>query len=386
MRPKSVNGILLVDNLYTDNRKRVNRWRYRWPDGRYQTFEAATVQEANAFAAEANQARAQRDTGGLPEEALPYWAARYIDYREGLDPRLATKSAWTRRNRAAIRQFADEFKGVPVFQLSLKHLRPWWDSLTGNAQRNKKPELNRFCNHLIAEEITVNLQAHPFNVLMMRPSPAKARVRMALADYWAIYDTAGKVGLEYVQDAMALALLTFMRRGDLCSLRWDEHTDGKSLWKVISKATAQGKPKRLRWDFDRWPELRRIVARCRERSMQHQRCPFLLSRQPARAILGEVKEHAHQVLPDRLTEDFATARAASGVYAKLPADQKMPGIHEIRALGAHLHSDDDDQTAVMNAMAHSDIEMTRRYQAGHALEDIEIGIGELPANKLGGRF
>lgn len=379
------NGVPLVDNLYPDNRKRPGRWRYRWLDGSFQNFKAETPQEANAFAIEANQVRQQRPQEEAPENALPYWAIKYIEHRESLDPSLVGRSAWVRRNRAAIRQFAKQFSGVPVFQLSLKHIRPWWDSLTGNAQRNKKPELNRFLNHLIAEEITVNLPPHPFNILMMRPAGVKQRQRMTLDEYWAIYNTAPAIGLDYVQDAMALALLTFMRRGDLCSLRFDEHTDGQSLWKLISKATAQGKPKRLIWQYEAWPELRRIVARCRERSLKHQRCPYLLSRQPERIILGETKDHGHQVLPDMLTEDFATVRAASGIYTNRPVEQ-LPGMHEIRALGSHLYSAEEDQTAVMNAMAHSDIEMTRHYQSGHKIEDIEIGIKELSIKKLGGCF
>lgn len=268
------NGVPLVENLYADNRKRQGRWRYRWSDGSFQNFKANTVQEANAFAIEANQVREQKPQEEAPETALPYWSEKYIEYRETLDPALATKSAWVKRNRAAIRQFSKQFSGVPIFMLSLKHIRPWWDGLSGNAQRNKKPELNRFCNHLIAEELTPNLPAHPFNILMMRPVAPKKRVRLTLENYWSIYNKAPELGLEYIQDAMAIVLLTFMRRSDLCSLRFDENTDTDHLWKLISKATAQGKPKKLIWNFKQWPELRAVIARCREKSMKHERCPL----------------------------------------------------------------------------------------------------------------
>lgn len=379
------NGVPLIDNLYIDSRKRKGCWRYRWPDGSFQNFKAATVQEANKFAIEANQVREQRPQEEAPENALPYWAEKYIEHREAMDPSLSSKSSWVSRNRAAIRQFSAQFGGVPVFALSLKHIRPWWDSLSGNAQRNKKSELNRFCNHLIAEEVASNLQPHPFNILMMRPIGIKKRPRMAREAYWAIYEKAAELGLEYMQDAMALALLTFMRRSDLCALRFDEHTDGQQLWKVISKAAAQGKPKRLIWSFTKWPELQKLVRRCRERSMKHGRCPFLLSRTPERRIMGDVKIHMAQVLPDTLSKDFAAVRDATGIYDHLPADAR-PGIHEIRALGSHLYADKTDQSKVMEAMAHSDIEMTRHYQSGHQIEEIEIGIEELSIAQLGGRF
>ena len=379
------NGIPLVDNLYPDNRKREGHWRYRWPDGSMQNFKAKSVQEANAFAIEANQVREQRPQEDAPESALPFWAEKYIEHREAIDPTLRNKAAWASRNRAAIRQFAKQFSGIPVSILSLKHIRPWWDELTGNAQRNKKSELNRFCNHLIAEEVTPNLPPHPFNILMMRPVGMKKRARLSLEEFWTIYDTAPKVGLEYIQDAMGLALLTFMRRADLCSLRFDEHTSSTQLWKVINKAAAQGKLKRLIWTYQKWPELKKIVARCRERSLKHKRCPYLLSREPERKILGDKKEHHYQVLPDRLSEDFATVRDATGLFIGTNADTR-PGIHEVRALGSFLYKDEQDQTKVMNAMAHSDIEMTRHYQSGHAVEEIEIGIEELPLERLGGQF
>ncbi|WP_028471328.1 tyrosine-type recombinase/integrase [Neptunomonas japonica] len=379
------NGVPLAENLLQDNRKREGRWRYRWPDGSLQNFEAKTVQEANNFAMEANQQREKLADPAIPENACEFWAEKYITHREAIDPNLVNKAAWKTRNRSAIREFSKEFAGVPIYHLSLKHIRPWWDSLTGNAQRNKKSELNRFCNHLIAEEVANNLQPHPFNLLMMRPAGAKLRPRMTLKEYWTIYNAAPEVGLDYIQDAMALALLTFMRRADLCALRFDEHSDGESLWKLISKSTAQGKPRRLRWLFSQWPELRSIVSRCREKSMRHQRCPFLLSHMSKRSVMGDVKIHQHQILPDRLSDDFALVRDHTGIYNKLPKANR-PGLHEVRSLGSHLYEDEDDQTKLMNAMAHSDIEMTKHYQSGHKIEDIEIGIEELSLKKLGGSF
>ncbi len=84
-----------------------------------------------------------------------------------------------------------------------------------------------------------------------------------------------------------------------------------------------------------------------------------------------------------LSEDFATVRHASGIYKHTPAAQQ-PGMHEIRALGSHLYSNINDQTTVMNAMAHSDIEMTQRYQTGHSIEDIEIGLEELTVQRFFG--
>ena len=379
------NDVPLAENLYPDSRKREGHWRYKWPSGSFQNFEAATVQEANAFALEANQVRDQRPLDESPANALPYWAEKYIAHREAIDPGLINKSSWSRRNRSCIRQFAKQFQGMPVFHISLKHIRPWWDSLSGNSQRNKKPELNRFCNHLIAEEVTPNLQPHPFNVLMMRPVETKKRVRMTIEAYWTIYNQAGELGLDHVQNAMALALLTFMRRADLCSLRFDEHTNSTSLWKVINKAAAQGKPKKLIWNFEHWPELRKVVARCRESSMRNQRCPYLLSKKYERICESEFKDHPHQLLPDMLTEDFSKARDATGLYLDLPSGQR-PELHEIRSTGSFLYKEQEDQTSVMQAMAHSDIEMTKHYQSGHKVEEFEIGLSELPNSALGGAF
>lgn len=101
--------------------------------------------------------------------------------------------------------------------------------------------------------------------------------------------------------------------------------------------------------------------------------------------MGEQKEHYYQVLPDRLSKDFAAVRDATDLFADTDPDTR-PTIHEVRALGSFLYKDEQDKTKVMDAMAHSDIEMTKRYQAGHAVEEIEIGIEELPLERLGGCF
>jgi len=380
-------GVPLVANLYPDAKKRPGYWRYRFPNGKDTTFQATTPQEANGFAAESNEVREEPPKDIISDDSLPYWAERYIEHREAMDPGLATKPVWRKRNRAAIREFCREFAGTPIYLLSLKKIRPWWDERTASAQRNKKYELNRFCNHLVAEELTPNLPSNAFDVLMTRPPAKKQRQRMTLEAYWSIYQQAEERGMSHVQDAMAIALLTFMRRGDICSLQFKQHTDEQTLWKLISKSASQGKPKRLIWHYDQWPELRKVVNRCRENSIKNNACPYLISRMPERTNKSKEKTHPCQCLPDRLTEDFRECRDSLGSYDSVPLDAR-PGIHEIRSLGSFLQKKlgKNGKAAMKDAMAHSDEEMTDYYHEGHEIEDIEIGLSELSSEGLGGIF
>jgi hypothetical protein len=92
--------------------------------------------------------------------------------------------------------------------------------------------------------------------------------------------------------------------------------------------------------------------------MKNHLCPYILPRQPDTVIKGKVKTHTHQVLPDLLSKHFAKVRDFVGDYDHINRNNR-PGIHEMRALGLFLYEGLENQTAVMSAIAHSEIEMTR---------------------------
>lgn len=87
-------------------------------------------------------------------------------------------------------------------------------------------------------------------------------------------------------------------------------------------------------------------------------------------------EHSAQVLPDYATKAFNRARRVAcketDAFEGL-ARRQLPTLHEIRALDSHLYSKAGyDVSAVQDLMAHTDPDMTRAYQKGHARKVLRV--------------
>ena len=77
-----------------------------------------------------------------------------------------------------------------------------------------------------------------------------------------------------------------------------------------------------------------------------------------------------------LRKAFCEARRAAStktdVFAGLSA-REVPTLHEIRALSSHLYARAGyEVTAVQELMAHTDPDMTRSYQKGHARKVLRV--------------
>jgi len=113
------------------------------------------------------------------------------------------------------------------------------------------------------------------------------------------------------------------------------------------------------------------------------RCPFIIHRQPDRltarasdALDGGRLEHHAQVLPDYASKRFNRARAIAAAQTNLfdgLAARELPTLHEIRALSSHLYAKAGyDVATVQDLMAHTDPDMTRAYQKGHARKVLRV--------------
>src|SRR5690606_27877868 len=162
----------------------------------------------------------------------------------------------------------------------------------------------------------------PFTLADDRPrlyiagKPQKQRQKLSLGEFWAIYDSAGKLGYECLQIAMGISLTTFMRQDDILQLRLKDDLENDLLKKVISKSFHQRgavSAARLMWDTGNYELLRQLIRRAREMSLKNARCPFVVSHRPLVRLPSDQKEHPHQVLPRRLQDMFAESREAAGI-------------------------------------------------------------------------
>jgi len=395
-RPRLVDGIQLADHLYSTNRP--NYWRYNRPDGRWRYFTAVGVEAANRIA-EANNARrhlasTSRADKPLGRDHLAYWIPLYVAYRERLDPRLTARQSW--RNRVyAITALGKSMTKVPVGHIDRDTIETWWLQLTHHQQKQRHAEFRRLFNWLMGQGLCPRLEYNPFTTADDRPrlylngAPKKARLPLALGEFWRIYDAAGELGYEALQIAMGISLTTFMRESDICGLVIDEHLRDNLLRRVIGKSEAQRGTvgaSRLSWDQTHYALLRQLIARGMQLSLKNQRCPYLISHRPKQKRRGSTKTHTHQVTARRLMTMFTESRIAAGVHIELPPDRTPATFHEIRGLASALAARAGyDLEAIQRAMAHEDAKTTMGYQSEHDLPYEQVPI-VMTAELLGRDF
>jgi integrase len=182
---------------------------------------------------------------------------------------------------------------------------------------------------------------------------------------------------------MTLGFHLALRRVDLVSLRFDDVV-GDRIVSPIRKTDTQARGiEATSVDFPVHADVRRVIAEARRSSLQVGRCPFIVHRAAARrtkrgadALLARRLEHHAQVLPEYASKAFDKARVGAMMTTDLfegLMTQQLPTLHEIRALSSHLYARAGyDVSAVQDLMAHTDPDMTRAYQKGHARKLLRV--------------
>lgn len=394
-KPRFYNGVELPPNLYLDSRKRTNYWRYLRPDGTYKIFQAS-LEEATRVAIEANVLRTEFTPTAVRKiparNSLAAITLKYIAWRESYDSTLARKQSWQNR-KGLLKNFAENFAATPVNKISLAALMPWWENLTYHQQHARRSEFNKFFNWLASNGYT-KLKDNPFSSsddrprLMERARPTPKRERLSTNGFWAIYHEAGNQGMEGLQIAMGISLVTTMRIGDICSLTFSQHVTTTSLRKTINKSAAQRgaiNAAHLEWPFAQHPILEELIKRAQVLSRRNLRCPYVVSHMPVQRRVGVTKDHICQLTPDRLTKQFASIRDSLD-YFSVGRHSTPPTFHEIRALASDRYRAAGYSTKqVQEIMAHTDERVTKGYQAGHSIDWTQIAIS-IDQDVLGGEL
>lgn len=195
------------------------------------------------------------------------------------------------------------------------------------------------------------------------------------AAYQAIFDKADRA----TQCAMELALNALQRREEIHRWRFDwsyDDKDGRYVYVRISKTHKHGIE-----SYIRIPEamptaysafgaetLGELVRACRDDIP----CPFLVHRRPKRVKKAKGRSHPFQLLPGQVSNGFADARDASGIYAHLPKEQK-PTFHELIALGEHLREKQGwTREHLRQLRGHTKESTTKIYLEGHEWSTVEF--------------
>lgn len=386
MKPRfDPNGVQYADNLYPDAKKRPGYYRYRRRDGSFKLFQAASIEEANAAAIEAN---ALRDTEMLPDRCRPardtlaFHVAEFIAYMEKLNPKLKGPpiryrgktiykgtTNW-RNNQYLFKAMAAHF--TYLSDIGLQTLQLWWDGRTHFQQKQGLAPYRRLFNYLLARDLLAKIDFNPFTLddskvrLLVKLPEGKKRPPLSQLDYKKIHKAAGELKYEALQIAMGISLYTSLRQGDVCTLRFDRHVFDGELRVVVAKSEAQRgamRAARYSWKLTEHPKLKRLIDRARELSLQNKRCPFVVSHTPERRVWNEDKEHICQVLGNRLSRMFAEAREHAFPDATFDKENPGPSFHEVRGLSSTLYKlAGYTNEQIQHLMAHEDIDTTKGYQ------------------------
>lgn len=369
-------------NLYPDNKGRDGFYRFKRMDGKFKTFQADSLEEANRLADEAATHEPEVIRGGTPaRDSLAFYLPQYIAYRESIDEKLAnaprTEGSWYNR-RLKMAAFARHFNG-PVRRIKHQDIRAWWLNESPANQKLAHAEFRKWFNWLTLEGIVgkTQFEYNPFTsndalpILDKKPQPSSKRERMTLELFWRLYDAA-EPGLK---TAMGIALVTFLRLDDVINIMLDDVVDDV-LRVVISKSekkVGRERAARREWRLAEHPLLRKLIKEARENSMANHRCPYLVSYRPQRRKLGKNKTHPCQVLKRQLCEMFDDARNAIGYT---PAEGfSATSFHEIRGLAnttaKHMGH---DLEALQHTNGHSDANTTKTYLDGQDLPYERVGI------------
>lgn len=347
-RPRNFSNRQLPPNLYERN----GYFSYRNPvDGREFGL-GRDRRDAIQQAIEANLRLADQLTRprlidrltGAAEETLDAWL-------DVFEKKLKTRE----RRPATVKQHKSLLKairaGLGTLVLSRIETRDAAQFLTGYTDAGKlrmaqalRSMLLDVFNGAIAEGW---IKLNPITVTDL-PQPKVQRARLTLETFQAIYEAAGRLD-PWVQNSMALALVSAQRREEIANVQFSDFRDGAWWCQQAKEASRIVIPVTLRLNVLGWT-LEEVVKRCRDNVVSR----YLIHHTRPRAY----SKPGDQVWIDTITKGFRRARELSGLT--WPADKEPPTFHEIRSLAERLYAEQGNVNT-QELLGHKDPRSTATY-------------------------
>jgi integrase len=306
------------------------------------------------------------------DAALESFVEKYVaDYRL----KSSTAALLKQRQNRLSKQIGD----VQVANVDTQMLREVLSCSSQFEQTKMRTLLLRFFRYAKSHGAYPSHLVNPVDDLFVDPVPRKRRHRMTMRQFRAVYAAAP----EWLQWLMTLAFHLALRRVDLVNVRFSDVVGGRIVSPIRKTDTDARDLESTSVDFPVHPDVQRVITAARRSSIRVGRCPFIVHRPPERrtkrasdALAAGRMVHAAQVSPDYASKAFNKVRQSvarnSDVFAGLTPRQ-MPTLHEIRALSSYLYAKAGyEVAAVQDLMAHTDPDMTRAYQKGHARKVLRV--------------
>ena len=291
-----------------------------------------------------------REVLNLDKYTFEATCTRYI--KEYL-PNKGLKPGTIKITQYRIGRLLKDLGPVPLCDLSVERLASYLDdNFNGDPYIKHRGALIDIYKWAITKGI---VEANPASKTLAKNVPKKKRSALSLDDFNNIRLNA----LPWMKVAMDLALVSLQRRGDLCNLQYEHIHDGR-MFIIQEKTEKHGVRARLSIEYG--DQLENIITESRADNIV---TPYVLHERPGRIVKNKNKKHWCQILPDRLSKQFAAARDKVDKFKKMKPSEK-PTFHEIRALGGFLYLEQGYSKEYVNLlMGHATMAMTNHYTDRH---------------------
>jgi integrase len=239
-------------------------------------------------------------------------------------------------------------------ELTVKICADWLDNFQGNAYTKHRGTLIKVFRFSVSKGL-MNENLAEKTLTSPRNSEKKIRQVLTKPQYDLIYDKSP----DWLKIAMALALITLQRRGDLVKVRYLD-LDSGILQVVQTKTEKHGHRAFLK--IKSGDALLNVVKQSRDITPL---CPFIIHRLPKRRIPFLGQEHHAQITGEYLGKEFKKIRDSIPEIKDIPSAQR-PTFHEIRALGGSLYLEQGFSKEYVNLlMGHTSQKMTDEYTDQH---------------------
>jgi integrase len=338
------------------------------------------------------------------DKAEAYAAARQLNQIYGKGRQLVERIAQSGRGGTTLGEYAERFtdqvlpgrrvKGHPlsqhyireltrVIQRIVEHFGPGQamrdisqgqiaEYLAGfespEASNKHRAAMRQLWRQAVSDEVV------PENLperVIPRDKERKIRQRLTLEAYRAIFEQARPS----IRHAMELSLNALQRRADVRKWRFEDQRDGFAH--IIQQKTRKHGPSAwlrvplslpVAFSAMGCSDLGEVIEACRDRVL----CPFLVHERPRWVRPSKEKEHHFQLSAKQISDGFADARDATGLFQDMPAAER-PTFHEIISLGQHLREQQGwSKQQIQQLRGHTSVKMTEVYLEGHTWTTFQV--------------
>jgi len=338
----------LPPNLY----ERDGYYSYRNPlDGReyglgrdrHEAIEQA-IEVNFSLAGKLNRPRLIDRVNATAEETLTAWLDVFEKKLETRDRRPAT----VKQHKSLLTAIRRAMGGMILARIETRDAAQFLGTYASAGKRRMAQALRSMLLDVFNGAIAEGWIKHNPITVTDLPAPKVQRARLTLEAFQAIYAAAGKLDA-WVQNSMALALVSAQRREEVAGARFSDLRDGAWWCEQAKEGTRLVIPLSLRLEAVGW-SLEEVIKRCRDNVVSH----YLIHHSKPRTK----SKPGEQVWIDTITKGFKRARELSGLT--WAADKTPPTFHEIRSLAERLYAAQSNVNT-QELLGHRDPRSTATY-------------------------